>query len=262
MRVTFGLSLLLVHLVLGIGPLEIPHVNPEPPVPEPINPAPKGDSPPEGSTPEIPGLYNPGAQIPGSHPAEGQPERDIGGTLTDILNAITSIVSEVVGGSTTVTSTAPLPTAAFPCLSAQSIFSSCASHFPNFNASGPTQQANCLCYPSQDSSSWNPGRFDGFLSSCNSYVQAQTQLSTLSGLVSATGYCTSVGNVRATGTAAAAASTPAASTATPTTTTTQVLPPTTGAASALSPLGLRENHDRVWWLVFGLAGVALIICGR
>ncbi len=228
----------------------VPKTEPEPapePAPEP-DPNPNTDSPPDGSSPpfDSPPLLNPGGT------GEDEPESDIGETLSDILDAITSIISDVIGGTTTVTSAVSLPTAAHPCLSAQDVYKSCASLTSGFDTAAATIQASCLCY--QHTSSWVPGLFDDFLGSCNNYVQAQTQLVTLPDLATVTAFCTSAGNVKVSATAAVS-SPPAVPTAA-STTAPQELPPSTGAATALSPVMFSGSRYMVWTVVFALVGLA------
>ena len=264
MRILLGLILSLTLIVLtnaglvdpdvDVVPTE-PKVEPEPapePAPEP-DPNPDNDSPPDGSSPtyDSPPLQNPGET------GEDDSESDIGETLSEVLDAITSIISDVIGGTTTVTSAASLPTAAHPCLSAQDIYNSCALHSPGFNTTAATIQASCLCYQNQNqstSSSWVPGLFDGFLASCNNYVQEQTQLVSQPALESLTAFCTTAGNVRVS-TTAAVSSTPAVPTAAATTAP-QELPPSKGTATALSPVIFSGSRFIVWWLVIALVGVA------
>ena len=264
MRITIGLTLPLTLIVLanagfvdpdvGVVPT-VPKVEPEPapePAPEP-NPNPDNGSPTDGSYPtyDSPPLLSPGGI------GEDDSESDIGETLSDILDAITSIISDVIGGTTTITSAASLPTAAHPCLSAQEIYNSCASQIPGFNTTAATIQASCLCYQNQNQSrsfSWVPGLFDGFLASCNNYVQEQTQLVTLPVLETLTAFCTTAGSVRVS-TTAAVSSTPAVPTAAATTAP-QELPPSKGAATALSPVMVSGSRYMLWKAVLALVGLA------
>ena len=266
MRILLGLILSLTLIVItnaglvdpdvDVVPTE-PKVEPEPapePAPEP-DPNPDNDSPPDGSSPtyDSPPLQNPGET------GEDDSESDIGETLSDILDAITSIISDVIGGTTTVTSVASLPTAAHPCLSAQDIYNSCASQTSGFNTTAATVQASCLCYQNQNqnqstSSSWVPGLFDGFLASCNNYVQERTQLVSLQALETLTAFCTTAGNVRVS-TTAAVSSTPAVPTAAATTAP-QELPPSKGAATALSPVMFSRSQYMLWTVVLALLGLA------
>ena len=264
MRIILGLILSLTLIVLtnagfidpdvDVVPTE-PKVEPEPapePAPEP-DPNPDNGSPTDNSSPtyDSPPLPNPGGT------GEDEPESDIGETLSDILDAITSIISDVIDGTTTVTSAASLPTAAHPCLSAQDIYNSCASQTPGFNTTAATIQASCLCYQNQNQSrsfSWVPGLFDGFLVSCNNYVQEQTQLVPLPVLETLTAFCTTAGNVRVS-TTAAVSSTPAVPTAAATTAS-QELPPSKGAATALSPVMVSGSRYMLWTVVLALVGFA------
>ena len=262
MRVLLGLALSLTLIVLtnagfvdpdvDVVPTE-PKVDPEPapePAPEP-DPNPDNDSPTDGSYP----TYDSPLQNPGGT-GENESESDIGETLSDILDAITSIISDVIGGTTTVTSAASLPTAAHPCLSAQDIYNSCASQISGFNTTAATIQASCLCYQNQNqstSSSWVPGLFDGFLVSCNNYVQEQTQLVTLPALETLTAFCTTAGNVRVS-TTAAVSNTLAVPTAAATTASHE-LPPSKGVATALSPVMFGGSRYMLWTVVLALLGL-------
>ncbi|KAK0509751.1 hypothetical protein JMJ35_008145 [Cladonia borealis] len=271
MRIVLGLipSLTLIVLTnagfdpdVDVVPTE-PKVEPEPapePAPEP-DPHPDDGSPTDGSSPtyDSPLLPNPGGT------GEDESESDIGETLSDILDAITSIISDVIGGTTTITSAASLPTAAHPCLSAQDIYNSCALQTSGFNTTAATIQANCLCYQNQNqnqnqnqstSSSWVPGLFDGFLASCNNYVQEQTQLVTLPVLETLTAFCTTAGNVRVS-TTAAVSITPAVPTAAATTAP-QELPPSKGVATALSPVLFSRGRYMLWTVVLALVGLSWI----
>ena len=261
MRIILALALPLTLIVLinavffdpeeGIVPI-VPKVGPEP-APE-SHPFPHNGSPTDG----IPYKYDsPPFPSPGGI-GEDEPESDIGETLSNILDAVTSIISDVIGGTTTVTSAASLPTAAHPCLSAQNIYNSCASETSGFNKSAATIQASCLCYQNQNQNqstfSWAPGLFDGFLASCNHYVQEQTQLVTLPVLKTLTAFCTTAGNVRVS-TTAAVSSTPAVPTVAATTAP-QELPPSKGGATVLSPVMISESRFIGWWVVIALMGLA------
>lgn len=261
MRIILGLALSWTLIVLtNAGFVDpdidvvptVPKIDPEPapePAPEP-DPNPDNDSPSDGIPPtdDSPPLANPGQT------REDEPESDIGETLSDILDAITSIISDVVGGTTTITSTASLPTAAHPCLSAQNVYNSCASQSSGFDFEAATIQASCLCYQNQSASSWVPGLFDNFLVSCNNYVQEQTQLVTRPVLETLTAFCTNAGDVRVS-TTAAVSSTPAVPTAAATTASRE-LPPSTGAATALSPVMVDGSRCMLWTVVLALVGLA------
>ena len=264
MRIILGLALLLTLISYINAGFVDPDVDPVPTVPKTVpepapEPAPEPDPDPDNGSPSegSPPAYNPLPQVPSENPGEDEPDNDIGEILSDILDAITSIISEVVGGTTTVTSAASLPTAAHPCLSAHDVFNSCASQTSGFSTASANIQASCLCYQNHNTSSWVPGLFDGFLGSCNNYVRAQTQLSTLPALATATAFCTSAGNVKVS-TTAAASSPPAVPTAA-STTAPQVLPPSKGAATALSPMMFSGSKYMVWWAVIALAEVAWMV---
>ena len=199
---------------------DAPDVAPEPVVPDTPSvpasgPSPESGSKPEGTSPNEPNPIGPPATVPGEYPGE-DPESeasDIGEHLSDILDAITSLASLAVVGTTaaatTITSAPSIPTAAYPCSSAEVIYNSCSSQHPDFNVSPQSAQARCLCYAGQSNyaTAWAPSIFDGYISSCNSYVQAQTQLSTLQGVGGDLGLCSSAGQFIATTGAVASAST-------------------------------------------------------
>ena len=138
--------------------------------------------------------------------------------IGDVLDAITSIVlfpSSDSSSTYTITSKPPLPTAAHPCLSAQSIYSACGSIYgANFTSQPVSQQASCFCYQAfsgggdNRTTTWVPGLFDGYVSLCDAYIATQTVVSVVSVSASvtvtgagasagATGICASVGDVRA-----------------------------------------------------------------
>lgn len=138
--------------------------------------------------------------------------------IISVLNAIQSIVSLATSTSDsstyTITSRAPLPTAAHPCLSAQSIYSAC-DQTPYFTDQSVSQQASCLCYrqfggngteAGTTTTSWAPGFFDGFVSQCDGFVATQTVVAVSASVTGAgasagaTGICASVGDVRASAT--------------------------------------------------------------
>ena len=123
--------------------------------------------------------------------------------VSSLLDAITSIVSDLDDGSST-TISAPLPSAALPCYSVSSIYNNCGLHNSVFpNVIFPVQ-ASCLCYRTSASATaaatWVPQSYDGLISRCNDYAQTQTLASvTKVGNNSADfNLCQSAGDVRAT----------------------------------------------------------------
>ena len=261
MRIIPGLALSLTLIVLtnaGFVDLEVvvPKTDPDPVVPE----LPPKEYPP---SPHI--NDPPPAQAPGEQPGENESESDIGEALSDILDAITSIIS-LAGGTSTVTLAISLPTAAHPCLSAQNLFNSCASRASSSYAAAPSTQvcnaplpcveepsgpdtataniqSRCLC--SQATSTSVPGIFDGYLGSCNNYVQNQTQLATRSGLTIAPAFCSSAP------TTAAVSITSTLPTVTPTTAPQAI----SSAATVLSPMIMSSRGWYiVWWTVIVLVG--------
>lgn len=203
------------------------------------------DSSPGGNT----GSSDDGSDHEGLHIAAEVLEK-----INDVLDGIQSINSLATSTSDSatlaITSKAPLPTAAHPCLSAQSIYSSCQGRrdqSPSFTDRPVSQQASCLCYRQIGSNSggssgsatatWVPGLFDGYVSSCDAFVASQTVVSVSANVtgagasVGATGICASVGDVRA-GAVVSASSTTTTTTATssPSNTNTVANPEFTGGA--------------------------------
>ena len=256
-----GLALSLTLIVLTnagfVDPdVVVPKTDPDPVVPE---------TPPKEYPPSPPIDEPPPAQAPGEQPGENESESDIGEALSDILDAITSIISLAGGTSTVVPSAISLPTAAHPCLSAQNLFNSCASRASSSYAAAPSTQvcfaplpcveepsgpdtataniqSSCLC--PQATSTSAPGIFDGYLGSCNNYVQNQTQLATQSGLTVATAFCSSAP------TTAAVSITSTLPTVTPTTATQAF----SSAATVLSPMMSSRSWYIAWWTVILLVG--------
>lgn len=271
MRIILGLAVSLTLILSTNAALFFPDVALEiepKPAEVPPDPPPK---PPNDLPSEPPYYHSPPGSPDGSETGgeEDKPESDIAETLSDILDAITSIISLAGDGSTstTITSTISLPTAAHPCLSAQKLFNSCSSQASSSYAvagpsrrvcieagdpcvtapSGPhtavaSMQSSCLC-PSAPG-----GLFDGYLGSCRDYVQAQTQLATRSGLAIAAAFC-----MGAT-TTAAVASTAALTTGSENTAPLAVST-STGAAAVLTPMIMsRGSWYPVWWGVIVLVG--------
>ena len=259
-------SALLVHAAFPIPKApDAPDVAPEPVVPEtPSDPAsdptPESGPKPEGTSPNEPNPIGPPATVPGEHPGV-DPESeasDVGEHLSDILDAIISLVSLAVGGTTaagtTITSAPSIPTAAYPCSSAEVIYNSCSSQFPGFDVSPQSAQARCLCYVGQGNyaTAWAPSIFDGYVSSCNNYVQAQTQLSTLQGVGGDLGLCSSAGQV------IAALSTTGAVASASTRTGSPSIPAATSAPSVQPPTMGMAIQCGIKWPLNLLVG---IICG-
>lgn len=232
---------------------DVPDVAPEPVVPDTPN-DPASDSKPEGTSPNEPNPIGPPATVPGEYPGE-DPESeasDIGEHLLDILDAITSLASLAVVGTTaaatTITSAPSIPTAAYPCSSAEVIYNSCSSQFPDFNVSPQSAQARCLCYAGQSNNAtvWAPSIFDGYVSSCNNYVQAQTQLSTLQGVGGDLGLCSSAGQVIATTGTVASASTRTGSPS---------IPAAASAPSVQPPTKAMASQCGIKWPLTFLVGI-------
>lgn len=183
--------------------------DPVPPAVKPVTPDSAGSGTDEPDTPGDTGssrpLFDP-ALDPSPDPGEGEEENDIGEKIQSLLDAITSIVS-IVQGSSTITSTVSLPSAAYPCLYAESLYNYCSSNDTGFATVPASVQASCLCYQaSGNATSWVPGVFDGYLSGCEGFVQAETVYQTAS-IESAVALCTSLGDVRASAREASASAT-------------------------------------------------------
>lgn len=284
MRSMFTLFLLSLHLLHAsalkprgiILPKVDPDVDPVPVEPlEPVSePAPdEPDQPTSGcKTGEDCSGSGETAPLPYGDPAATNPDPtedepiEVAEHISDILDLVTTIIS-LAQGSSTITTRASLPTAAVPCTSAQKVYAACSSASSGFGAYAMSVQASCLCYVQvQSDVSYNPGAFDGYISSCNNFVLGQTSISTeATGLAPALGLCSSAGPVRAaasasastTGTGAVASGTgssvsrasASATTASPTASTPTVQPETTGGAS----------RDMVRGSLFVLVG---LVCGN
>jgi len=226
-----------------IPPKVDPNVEPVPVAPIDPVPAPAPESPNQpvsgcrigedcsGDSNPVPGkpIYNPPPAKNPDPPSNGA--SDVASHISDILDLVTSIISLAQGGST-ITTSATLPTAAYPCASAQNVYGSCSSASSNFGAQALSAQASCLCYEQvRFDISYNPGAFDGYIRRCNSFVLGQTSISTqASGLVPALGLCPSVGDVRATATGSGAVAS-----ATSSTTGSPALPGSGSATTASTP---------------------------
>lgn len=142
-----------------------------------------------------------GGTIPNQSPAPENPIEDIGQQVQAFLDAITSVTTDVVSGSSTITSVATLPTAAYPCVTIRSLYASCSAATSNFGAEAQSVQASCLCYGQDvrtETSTWAPASFDSLISSCDRFVKAQTQFfGVASNIEGAIGLCTIAENVRA-----------------------------------------------------------------
>lgn len=203
----------------GSEPHSIPKNAPEPesPVTDPHPPSDPGS----GSDPLSQILDAPVQEEPVK---VNDPKADIGDAIQSLLDAIMSIV-EVQGGST-ITSAAPLPTAAYPCLHAEKAYNHCSSHFTAFVSAPMSAQASCLCY--NNASKWSPDRLEGYISGCNDFVQAHTTFSA-GNISSGLGLCTSAGDVRASASVSSASKASASDLTSSTSVPTQA--PATGIAS-------------------------------
>ena len=215
------LGTLLVRQVRAAFPhIEDPAPEPAPEIPEPVsdpepvsNPSSEdgGDKDPSGGTPAAPA-----APLAEGNEADFEEEDiDYGEILehvSDLLDAITSLISDFDDGSSTTVS-APLPTAALPCYHVSSIYDECGLHNREFpNVIFPIQ-ASCLCYVTRGNdtaATWAPSSYDGLMSRCNNFAQTQTLVSTITKIGNSSGdfnLCSSAGDVRATPALAAASST-------------------------------------------------------
>lgn len=195
-----------------------------------------------------------GSDNEGLHKAAEVLEK-INDVVDGVQSALSIATSTSTSGSTTriITSKAPFPTAAHPCLTAQSIYSSCqgrGDQSPNFTDRPVSQQASCLCYSQLVSNSgnatatWLPELFDGYVSSCDAFVASQTVVSVSANVtgagasVGATGICASVGDVRASAPVSASSTTTATSSSPSSTNTVAANPPFTGGAVRRGGLGV------------------------
>ena len=245
-------TLLVQHVRAAFPHIEDPAPEPAPepitdPVPDP-EPVPSGND--DGDSPltsgDLDGSDDDGDIIPSggtpaapaAPPAEGNEaefeEEDIDYSeilehVSDLLDAITSIISDLDDGSSTTVS-APLPTAALPCYSVSSIYDECGLHNSVFpNVVFPIQ-ASCLCYVTNrndTAATWAPSSYDGLMSRCNDFAQTQTLVSTITKVGNSSSdfsLCSSAGDVRATPALAAASST-----------TTQSATPASASTSPVGP---------------------------
>lgn len=236
---------------------------------------------PKNHSPPAPKKNPPSNPSPGE-PAEEEPESDSYDALTDILDALMSILSLEAAATTTISSAGALATGfiepmdALPCLDVYDLFDSCASpaFYSNIaaattqacddtcaaqtsssDAAAATIQSSCLCYESQDqgTSSYAPDVFNGNLSSCNDYVQAQTQLAA-QGLAVTTAFCKSASYTNVSPTTTTMSITPPVSTST-SSSTSQVSSFPTSAGTVLSPAIMSSGSWHVvWWTVIVLVG--------
>ena len=215
---------------------------------------------------------------------------DIMENIKDVLEGITSIVLSTSDSTTfTITSKPPFPTAAHPCLSAQSIYSGCGSIYgTNFTNQIVSQQASCLCYQAfsgrdnaTKTTTWVPGLFDGYVSQCDVFLTAQTIVSVSASVTGAgasagaTGICASVGDVRAgesvSQSASASSSTSPGSSPSPTTKqVSSTTTPTTSSATtrttsttavpvAASTGGVAGGWNGLWMMGIGYCGTLVVM---
>ena len=202
---------------------------------------------------------------PAAPPAEGneaefeEEDTDYGEILeyvSDLLDAITSIISDSGDGSSTTVS-APLPTAALPCYSVSSIYDECGLHNSEFPNLVFPVQASCLCYVTKGNdttATWAPSSYDGLMSRCNNFAQTQTLVSTITKVGNSSSdfnLCSSAGDVRATPALAAASST-----------TTQSATPGSATTAAITPIATSTggSGDRLYALRPLIACLGLWLC--
>ena len=176
--------------------------------------------------------------------------------VSDLLDAITSIISDAAGGSSTTVS-APLPTAALPCYSVSSIYDECGLHNREFPHLVFPIQASCLCYftkGNDTTATWAPSSYDGLMSRCNNFAQTQTLVSTITKVGNSSSdfnLCSSAGDVRATPALAAASSTA-----------TQSATPASATTAAFTPIATSTDSsgDRLYVLRPLVACLGLWLC--
>lgn len=201
-----------------------------------------GDIPPEPIAPATP-VAPPAKGNEAEFEEEDVDYSEILEHVSDLLDAITSIISAVDDGSSTTVS-APLPSAALPCYSVSSIYNDCGLHSSIFpNVIFPIQ-ASCLCYHTRGkdtTATWAPSVYDGLMSSCNDYAQTQQQASTITSIgnsSNAFNLCSSAGDVRATPALAAASSTTTTSASPAAKTTTASTPTATATLSSADRMSI------------------------
>ena len=236
------------------------------PAPAPVHVFVPPPQKPKNHPPPAPEKNPPSNPSPGEPEGEG-PESDIYDALNDIVDAILSILTLEAAVTTTISSAGALPTTELiepmdtqPCLdvydlldwcasqasysdtaaaTTQTCDDTCAAQTSSSDAAAATIQSSCLCYDSQDqgTSSYAPDVFNGYLGSCNDYVQAQTQLAT-QGLAVTTAFCTSASNTNVSPTTTTMSITPPVSTST-SSSTSQASSFTTSAGTVLSQVIVR-----------------------
>lgn len=282
MRITLGLALLLTPALLTNAAGFLPKspneiegaITPESgdhPEPDPNDPNDPGIGP--GGTP----INNPSNNPDPGEAGEDEPERDLAEKIYDIIDTISSLISLLEDSTSTSATGVAFPTAAQPCTSARDFFNSCSTKASRLNAAddadasrcgadvacyenGPNPsttpfsiyQSSCLCTQSQ-----SPGLFEGYLGSCNTYVQAQTQLAAQPSLALATAFCTTEGNAMVSPTPATASITHSGSAANSSKSSQSSSSNSTkSAATALSPTKMSSGswYMVAWWTVIVLVG--------
>ena len=120
---------------------------------------------------------------------------DIGEHLNDIVDGINSILGSA---GTTTAPTSSVPTAAYGCLSAESMYSACSASDTAFNTAATSYQASCLCQQTSNSNVSGAGPvFYEYMSSCKNYVLTATRYtSDKPAIASAVDLCATTGNVQ------------------------------------------------------------------
>lgn len=253
------LSTLLVRQVRAGLDIDYPALEPPP---EPKDPATSGN---EGG--DLDGSGDDGGKpaAPAARIAEGneaefkEEDIDYGEILENVYNlldAITSIISDAADGSSTTVS-APLPTAALPCYNVSSIYDECGLHNSEFSTVSFPIQASCLCYVTKGNdatATWAPSSYDGLMSRCNNFAKTQTLVSKITKVGNSSSdfnLCSSAGDVRATPALAAASST-----------STQSVTPASATTTANTPTatGPDNSGNRVYLLRPLVACLGLWLC--
>jgi hypothetical protein len=90
------------------------------------------------------------------------------------------------------------------CSAVDDAISFCSSAIPGFATADDTELANCFCY---SSTSWIPDVFDGAVYTCAQYAATAFSASAYSDIAGLEGYCSSLGNLEASGAPAAVSAT-------------------------------------------------------
>ena len=149
----------------------------------------QGDHPCAGTECSTGGFGDPGPE------SESPLLEDLGEHLEDIVDFIANLVGTAAATSTKAASSSPyslaitakatitptptsFPSGALACLSAASLYNSCASsRSPGFSALPTSSQASCLCYTTQNNNASTPTSiFLPYMGDCYIYVDTQPTL--------------------------------------------------------------------------------------